>query len=340
MRQTILEAPGKIRLATDHPEPRLIAPTDAIIKVSAACICGTDLWSYRGVHAVPEGGRTIGHEAVGVIEEVGADVTRFAPGDFVIVPFDCADGTCPHCLNGAHSACVNSEMLAGAQAEYARVPQADGSLVRTQGQPDPAMIPSLLALSDVMATGWHAAVLAGVKPGDTVAVVGDGAVGLCGVIAARQLGAERVIAMSRHESRQRLALEFGATDLIAERGEAGEERVRELTRGIGADAVLECVGTAESLGTALVITRPGSVVGAVGVPHETQLPLDDMFRRNIGLRIGVASTPSYLPRLLSLVTEGAIEPGKVFDLELPLDQVAEGYRAMDRRTATKVLLRP
>jgi len=337
MRATWIEAPGDISLR-DLPDPRIEKPTDAIVKVVAGCICGSDLWPYRGENDVTPG--TIGHECVGVIEEVGADVRDFKPGDFVIVPFDHCDNTCVHCRAGMQAACTNLGFTASGQAEYSRVNFADGSLVKTDGQPDPSMIPSLLALSDVMATGWHAAVAAGVTPGSTAVVVGDGAVGLCGVLAARVLGAERIVAMSRHEPRQKIALEFGATDIVAARGKEGTDAVLELTGGVGADAVLECVGTDDAIKTAFRVARPGSAVGFVGVPHGVELPVRLMFQKNVSLAGGMAPVRKYLPELLDLVTKGEIEPGLVFDTTLPLDDVAEGYRRMDQRESIKVLLQP
>lgn len=338
MRATTIHAPGDIRLS-EVPDPTIEEPTDAIVRVVAGCICGSDLWPYRGENPI-DAGSTIGHEAVGVIEEVGSEVHSFRPGDFVIVPFCHADNTCPHCQVGMHSACEHLGFTASGQAELTRVTQADGSLVKTEGMPDASLIPSLLALSDVMATGWHAAVASRLRPGGTAVVVGDGAVGLCGVIAARELGADRIIAMSRHASRQALATEFGATDIVAERGDEGVAAVRELTGGIGADAVLECVGTNDSMRTGLRIARPGATVGFVGVPHGVELPVRTMFQRNVSLAGGVAPVRAYLPDLLARVLDGRIDPGKVFDLTLPLDQVAEGYRAMDERRAVKVLLQP
>lgn len=338
MRATTIHAPGDIRLS-EVPDPTIHKPTDAIVRVVAGCICGSDLWPYRGENPI-DAGNTIGHECVGVVEEVGSDVSQFAPGDFVIVPFDHADNTCPHCQVGMHSVCDNLGFTVSGQAELARVTQADGSLVKTDGMPDASLIPSLLTLSDVMATGWHAAVASRVRPGGTAVVVGDGAVGLCGVIAAKELGAERIIAMSRHAPRQALAKEFGATDIVAERGDEGIEAIRELTGGIGADAVLECVGTNDSMRTGLKIARPGAMVGFVGVPHGVELPVRSMFQRNVGLAGGMAPVRAYLPDLLERVLDGRIDPGKVFDLTLPLDEVAEGYRAMDERRAIKVLLQP
>ena len=338
MRVTTIHAPGDIRLE-ERPTPSVSAPTDAVIKITAGCICGSDLWPYRGANPI-SAGSTIGHEMVGVIEEVGSDVRSFKPGDFVIVPFCTCDNTCPHCQNGAHSACMNGGFTTGGQGEYGLVQQAEGSLVKTDGMPDAAMIPSLLALSDVFPTGWHCAVSAGVKKGDTVVVVGDGAVGLCAVLSAVQMGAERVIAMSRHESRQEIAKAFGATHIVAERGAEGAKAIRELTDGVGADAVLECVGTDDSMRQAFMVARPGSTVGFVGVPHGVKLPVDRMFAKNVGLAGGVAPVRRYLPELLDLVTSGTVDPGLVFDSVLPLSEVAEGYKAMDERRAIKVLLQP
>ena len=338
MRATTIHAPGDIRFE-EVADPTIEEPTDAIVKVVAGCICGSDLWPYRG-HNDIDAGSTIGHECVGVIEEIGSDVKDFAVGDFVIVPFCHCDNTCAHCRAGAQSVCNNLGFTESGQGEFSRVTQADGSLVKTDGMPDEALIPSLLALSDVMATGWHAAVAAGVRPGGTAVVIGDGAVGLCGVLAASQMGAERVVAMSRHESRQKIARAFGATDIVAERGKEGGARIADLTNGIGADAVLECVGTDESMKTAFAIARPGSMVGFVGVPHGVELPVRRMFQRNVGLAGGMAPVRRYLPDLLERVLSGAINPGLVFDLTLPMDQSPEGYRAMDERRATKVLLRP
>ncbi len=338
MRVTTIHGTKDIRLE-DRPVPTIDVPTDAVIKVVAACICGSDLWPYRGENDITPGD-PIGHEMVGVVEEVGSDVRSFKPGDFVVVPFCHSDNTCPHCRAGMTSGCRNVGITKGGQGEYAKVTQAEGSLVKTDGMPDESLIPSLLALTDVMATGWHAAVASNVRPGSTAVVVGDGAVGLSGVLAAAQLGAERVIAMSRHESRQKLATEFGATDVVEERGEEGEARILDMTDGVGADAVLECVGTDQAMRTAFSIARPGSTVGFVGVPHGVKLPVSRMFSKNVGLAGGMAPVRAYLPDLLQRTLSGAIDPGKVFDLTLPLDEVAEGYRAMDERRAIKVLLQP
>jgi threonine dehydrogenase-like Zn-dependent dehydrogenase len=338
MRATTIHGPGDIRVS-EVADPVLEQPTDAIVKVAAGCICGSDLWPYRGENPI-QAGSTIGHECIGEVVEVGSEVSSFRPGDFVVVPFCHCDNTCAHCRAGVQSACVNLDGTASGQAEYARVAQADGSLVSTDGEPDRAQYPSLLTLTDVMATGWHAAVSAGVREGGSVVVVGDGAVGLCGVLAASVMGAETIIAMSRHEPRQRIATEFGATHLIEERGREGAARVKEITGGLGADAVLECVGTDDAMKTAFGVARPGSTVGFVGVPHGVELPVRRMFQKNIGLAGGMAPVRRYLPELLELVTSGRIDPGKVFDLSLPLDDVAEGYRAMDERRAIKVQVNP
>ncbi|MFL6109321.1 MAG: zinc-dependent alcohol dehydrogenase family protein [Marmoricola sp.] len=338
MRVTTIHAPGDIRLE-DRPVPEIGAPTDAVIKITAGCICGSDLWPYRGENEITAGD-TIGHEMVGVVEEVGSEVRSFKAGDFVIVPFCTCDNTCPNCDNGAHSACVNGGFTTGGQGEYGLVTQAEGSMVKTHGMPDADMVPSLLTLSDVFPTGWHCAVSAGVKKGDTVVVVGDGAVGLCGVLAAAQMGAEKVIAMSRHESRQEVARAFGATHVVAERGVEGGKRIKEITSGVGADAVLECVGTNDAMQLAFAAARPGAMVGFVGVPHGVELPLRKMFSKNVGLAGGVAPVRRYSPELLDLVTSGTVNPGLVFDSVLPLSEVAEGYRAMDERRSIKVLLQP
>ena len=267
-------------------------------------------------------------------------MTSFKPGDFVIVPFCHSDNTCAHCRAGLTSACANPGFTLSGQAEYAVVTQAEGSLVKTDGRPDESLIPSLLSLSDVMATGWHAAVAAGVRKGGTAVVVGDGAVGLCGVLAASVMGAEKVVAMSRHEPRQEIARKFGATHIVAERGKEGGAAIKEITGGIGADAVLECVGTDQAMQTAFAIARPGSTVGFVGVPHGVELPIRRMFQKNVGLAGGMAPVRAYLPELLELVLAGTINPGLVFDRTLPLDQVAEGYREMDERRSVKVLIQP
>ena len=338
MRVTTIHAPGDIRLE-ERPDPVIEAPTDAIVRVVAACICGSDLWPYRGADEV-DAGAPIGHEAVGIVEELGDDVDGFRRGDFVVIPFCHSDNTCPVCRKGMQSACQNLGFTQGGQGELVRVTQAAGSIVRTPEVPGAEQVPALLTLSDVMATGWHAAVSARVEAGDSVVVVGDGAVGLCGVLAARQMGAERIIAMSRHEPRQAVATKFGATHLVEERGKEGAAAVLEITDGVGADAVLECVGTNESMRGALRAARPGGRVGFVGVPHGVEIPIRAMFGRNVSVGGGVAPVRKYLPELLDLTLAGVIDPSPVFDLRLPLAEVADGYRAMDERRAIKVLLEP
>ena len=338
MRVTTIHGPRDVRLE-ERPTPTVRRPTGAVVRVTAGCICGSDLWPYRGDDETREP-RLIGHEAVGVVEEVGDEVRSFAPGDFVVVPFCHCDNTCDVCRKGMQAACRNLGVTEGAQGEYVGVDQAEGSLVKVPEQPSRSDLPSLLALSDVMPTGWHAAVSAQVTTGDTVVVVGDGAVGLCGVIAARELGAERIIALSRHAPRQELARKFGATHVVAERGEAAWDAVLEITSGLGADAALECVGTKESMRTALRSTRAGGHLGFVGVPHGAELPIRVMFGRNIGVAGGMAPVRKYLPQLLDLTLSGRIDAGPVFDLTLPLEQVEEGYLAMDERRAVKVLLEP
>ena len=349
MRATLLHGPFDVRLET-VPDPRIVLPTDAVVRVVASCVCGSDLWSYRGVRSSPEPQR-FGHEFVGVVEEVGADVRSIRPGQFVIAPFFVCDNTCVHCRNGVQTSCEQHSWWGApdhagipsdaGQGEYVRVPLADGTLVATPSHPDAALLPSVLTLSDVMGTGHHAARSAGVGPGSTVAVIGDGAVGLCAVLAARRLGAGRIIAMSRHPSRQALAVRFGATDVVEERGAEGVSRVRDLLDGVGVDAALECVGTKESMQQALDSARPGGMVGFVGVPAGgPELPVQQMFSTNVGVRGGVAPVRSYIPELLEDVWSGAIEPGLVFDLTLPLHDVAEAYAAMHERRAIKVMLLP
>ena len=338
MRATIIHKPGDVRVE-QVADPKIARPTDAVIRLVATCVCGSDLWDYRGVNPVDEP-HPIGHEYVGIVEGTGSEVTRITPGQFVIGSFFASDNTCPICLDGYQTSCPHKEFVNGAQAEFLRVPLADGTLVATPGQPAAEQIPSLLALSDVAGTGWYAATAAEVGPGKTVVVVGDGAVGLTGAIAARELGAERVIAMSRHETRQKLALAFGATDIVSERGDEGVERIRELTGGYGAESVLECVGTNESMRQALRSARPGGNVGFVGVPHGVTIPAEELFCSHVALRGGPAPVRAYLPDLIERVWDGRINPGKVFDLTLPLDQAAEAYRAMDERRAIKALLRP
>ncbi|HXU64824.1 MAG TPA: zinc-dependent alcohol dehydrogenase family protein [Polyangia bacterium] len=338
MRGAVLYGARDVRFE-ERETPTIIHPTDAVIRTSATCICGSDLWSYRGINKV-EAPTPFGHEYCGIVEEIGSAVTKVRPGQFVIGSFFASDNTCPHCQAGYQTSCQHRELVGGAQAPTLRVPLADGTLVATSDLPPPEMVPSLLALSDVMGTGWFAADAANVKPGKTALVVGDGAVGLLAVLSAREMGAARIIAMSRHPARQKLAREFGATDVVTERGEEGVARVKELTGGIGADSVLECVGTTESMTQAIRSTRPGGYVGYVGVPHGVTLDGQDLFFRHVRLHGGPAPVRRYLPKLIELVWTGKIDPGKVFDLTLPLDQVAEGYRAMDERRAIKTLLRP
>jgi len=338
MRGAVLYAPGDVRFE-ERDDPRIIKPTDAIIRMSATCVCGSDLWPYRGFNPTA-GPSPMGHEYCGIVEEVGREVTSVKPGQFVIGSFFASDNSCPICKAGYQSSCQHAEFVGGAQAPVLRVPLADGTLVATPGVPSKDMIPSLLSTSDVFGTGWFAAEAANVKPGMTVAVVGDGAVGLLGVLSAKQIGAERIIAMSRHEARQKLAREFGATDIVTERGDEGVARIKEMTGGIGADSVLECVGTQESMMQAVRSTRPGGSVGYVGVPHGVELNGEELFFAHVRLHGGPAPVRRFLPELIDLVRERRINPGKVFDLTLPLDRVAEGYRAMDERRAIKTLLRP
>ena len=337
MRGAVIHGTGDVRIE-DRPDPVIVESTDAVIRTVAACVCGSDLWRYRGIAEVTKP-TPIGHEYVGIVEQVGAAVTTVQPGDFVVGGFLHSDNTCPVCAKGMHANCQHGGGFDGCQAETIRIPNADGTLVATPAQPDADLIPSLLALSDVMCTGWHAAVSAGVGQGSSVVVVGDGAVGLSGVLAAAQMGATTIIAMSRHADRQAVAKDFGATHIVAERGEEGLAQVRELTDGIGADAVLECVGTEEARAQAVAYARPGGMIGLVGVPHG-DLPTDQIFWSNKGVRGGPAPVRAYLPHLLDLVLRRDIDPGKVFDLTLPLDQTAEGYKAMDERRAIKTLLQP
>jgi threonine dehydrogenase-like Zn-dependent dehydrogenase len=340
MRVAVMTAPGEVRVE-DRPEPVIVEPTDAIVRLAATCICGSDLWPYRGVERL-DGSRPMGHEYAGIVEEVGSAVTAVRPGQFVVGSFVASDNTCEICRSGYQSSCVRAEAAApgGAQAGRMRVPLADGTLVATPGVPSDDLIPSLLAASDVLGTGWFAAAAAEAGPGKTVAVVGDGAVGLLGVLAARQLGAERIIAMSRHEPRQKLAREYGATDIVSERGDAGVVAVKDLTGGLGAHSVIEAVGTQESMLQAIRSTRPGGHVGYVGVAHDVQLPGDELFFSHVHLHGGPAPVRRFLPELIDLIWNRRIEPGRVFDLTLPLDQAAAGYEAMDSRRAIKVLLRP
>ena len=338
MRGAVLYGPGDVRFE-EREDPRILEATDAVIRLPVTCVCGSDLWPYRGIQPL-SGPTPMGHEYCGFVEEVGSAVRNFKPGQFVIGSFATSDNTCSHCRFGYHSSCVQREFMLRAQAPFLRVPLADGTLVATPGIPSEDLVPSLLATSDVLGTGWFAADAANVKPGGTVVVVGDGAVGLLGVLSAKLMGAERIIAMSRHSTRQKLAVEFGATDIVAERGADGVARIKELTRGVGADSVLECVGSQDAMMQAIQATRPGGSVGYVGVPHEMNLDGAQLFFTHVRLHGGPAPVRRYLPHLVNLVLDGKINPGKVFDLELPLNQVAEAYKAMDERRAIKALLRP
>ncbi|MDQ4009389.1 MAG: zinc-dependent alcohol dehydrogenase family protein [Actinomycetota bacterium] len=338
MRGVVMHAPGDVRVEDRH-DPTIIAPTDAIIRVSATCICGSDLWPYRGIEHVHEPA-AMGHEYVGIVEEVGNEVQNITPGQFVVGSFFASDNTCEICQAGYPSSCIHRVLVGsiGTQAQLARIPLADGTLVATPELPPADLIPSLLAASDVLGTGWFGAVAAEAGPGKTVAVVGDGAVGLLAVLAAKQLGAQRIIAMSRHEPRQKLAREYGATDIVEERGDAGVAKIKELTGGLGAHSVIEAVGTQESMMQAIRSTRPGGHVGYVGVAHNVQLPGEELFFSHVHLHGGPAPVRRFLPELIDLIWRRKINPGKVFDLTLPLDQAAKGYKAMDERRAIKTLL--
>jgi threonine dehydrogenase-like Zn-dependent dehydrogenase len=338
MRGTILYGLRDLRFE-ERDTPTISKPTDAIVRISATCVDGTDLWAYRGTKPVAQP-TPMGHEYCGIVEEVGNAVTSIKPGQFAIGSFFASDNTCPHCQVGYQTSCQQREFVSGAQAPILRVPLADGTLVATSEMPSEDLIPSLLTLSDVMGTGWFAADVANVKPGSTVAVVGDGAVGLLAVLSAKLMGAERIIATSRHKSRQKLAREFGATDIVAERGEEAVAQIKELTMGMGADAVLECVGTRESIIQGIHSTRPGGAMSYVGFPHGVELDAEQLFFAHVHLHGGPAPVRRYLPELIDLVCQQKINPGKVFDLSLPLDRVADGYRAMDERRAIKTLLRP
>src|SRR2546427_4127176 len=338
MQGAVLYGPRDVRFE-EREVPKIMKPTDAVIRISSACVCGSDLWPYRGVQQTTQP-TPMGHEYCGIIEEIGRAVNTIKPGQFVIGSFFASDNTCPTCQIGYQSSCQHRELVGTAQAPILRGPLADGTLVATPEVPTDDLIPSLLTASDVMGTGWFAAAAANVKPGATVVVVGDGAVGVLGVLSAAQMGAERIIAMSRHASRQKLAREFGATDIVTERGDEGVARIKELTSGIGADSALECVGTQESMTQAIRCTRPGGSVGYVGVPHGVELDGEKLFFAHVHLHGGPAPVRRFLPMLIDLVWKRKINPGKVFDLTLPLDQVAEAYRAMDERRAIKALLLP
>jgi hypothetical protein len=344
MRATVMHGAGDVRIE-EMPDPSIVEPTDAVIRVTRASICGSDLWPYKTMEP-SETGRVMGHEAVGVVESVGADVRRLKGGDLVVMPFAFSDGTCLFCHDGLNTSCVHggffgNEEVAGAQSEAVRVPLADGTLFALPIGEDDALLPSLLTLSDVMGTGHHAAVAAGVGPGKTVAVVGDGAVGICGVIAAKRLGAEQIILLGRHADRIALARELGATDVVSERGDEAVERVRELTGGYGVHSVLECVGHGESMRTSIEIARPGGAVGRVGVPQDEVMPGSQLaFYDNITISGGPAPVRAYIEELLPDVLEGRIEPGRVFDRVVGLDEVPDGYRAMNDREAIKVMVQP
>jgi threonine dehydrogenase-like Zn-dependent dehydrogenase len=338
MHGAVLYGPRDVRFE-ERATPTIVDPTDAVISLSATCVCGSDLWPYRGLNPAA-GPSPMGHEYCGIVEDVGRSVTTIKRGQFVIGSFAASDNTCPHCRAGYQTSCAHREWIVGAQAPLLRVPMADGTLVPTPDVPTADLVPSFLAASDVLGTGWFAADAANVKPGATVVVVGDGAVGLLGVLSARQLGAERIIAMSRHESRQTLAREFGATDVVTERGDDGVARIKELTGGVGADSVLECVGTHESMMQAIRSTRPGGSISYVGVPHDVTFAGTELFYTHVHLHGGPAPVRRYLPQLINLISSRTINPGKVFDLVLPLAEVAEGYRAMDERRAIKALLQP
>ncbi len=340
MNGAMLYGPYDVRFEP-RPDPTIVDPTDAIIRVTATCVCGSDLWPYRGLEPITPP-QPMGHEYVGVVEEIGSEVKTLTVGDFVVGSFFASDNTCPICQAGYQSRCVHAFPMGaiGTQAQFARIPLADGTLVATPDMPSDDLIPSLLAASDVLGTGWFAAVAADAGPGKTFAVVGDGAVGLCAVLAARQLGAERIIAMSRHLERQRLARAFGATEIVTERGDAGVAKIKELTDGLGAQSTVEAVGTQESMLQAIRSTRPGGAVGYVGVSHGVALPGEELFFAEVHLMGGPAPVRRFLPALIDLICTRRIDPGQVFDLTLPLDQVAEGYRAMDERRAIKALLIP
>jgi len=344
MRATVMYSAGDVRIE-NVPDPQIVEPTDAVIRVTRACVCGSDLWPYQKMEH-SDTGRVMGHEAIGVVENVGKDVRRIKRGDFVIMPFAFSDGTCAFCHDGLQTSCIHggffgSTEVAGAQAEAVRIPLADGTLFPLGAHADDALMPSLLSLSDVMGTGHHAAIIAKVAPGKSVAVVGDGAVGLCGVIAAKRLGAAQIIILGRHADRIALAKDFGATDVVSERGDAAVDRVRELTGGYGVHSVLECVGLEQAVNTAISIARPGGAVGRVGVPQEQTIPgSEPAFYNNVTVGGGPAPVRAYIEDLLPDVLEGNIEPGRVFDRTVGLDGVPDGYRAMNDREAIKVMVTP
>jgi len=343
MKAAIFKGKGNV-IVEERPTPTITSADQAIVRIVRACVCGSDLWYYRGIAEHSDG--AIGHEFIGVVDAVGGDVTNVSVGDFVIAPFAFSDGTCPNCLAGFQTACTHGGFFGsgndadGGQAEYVRVPQANGTLVVVpKAEYSDDMLASILALSDVMGTGYHAAVSAEVKVGDTVAVVGDGAVGLSGIISAKLMGAKRIIALSRNPERQALAREFGATDVVAERGDEATQKIMGLTDGVGVDAVLECVGTKEANQTAFAIARAGGIVGRVGVPHDVEISAEGTFFRNVGMRGGPAPVRAYMDILLPAVLEGKINPGRVFDMTTDLDHIDEAYAAMDERRAVKALLK-
>ena len=338
MRAVLLHGTKDVRV-DDVPMPRIVEDGDAIIQLAAACVCGSDLWPYRGIDPISSP-VSAGHEYCGVVQEVGASVTNVKPGDFVVGSFFASDNTCDICRSGYQSSCLDRRPMGAenCQAEYVRVPLADGTLVATPSTPDPDLIPSLLACSDVLGTGWFAAKAAEVGPGKTVAVIGDGAVGLLAVLSAKLMGADRIIAMSRHESRQKVAIEFGATDIVTERGDEGVARIKELTGGLGVHSALEAVGSQESMMQAIRSTRRGGHVGFVGVSHDVSIPGAEFFMSHVHLHGGPAPVRDYLPDLINRVMNREINPGRVFDLQLPFDDAAEAYRAMDERRAIKALL--
>jgi alcohol dehydrogenase len=343
MKSAIFKGKGTV-VIEEVPKPTVKAPTDAIVRVVLACVCGSDLWFYRGISEHPVG--PVGHEAIGIVDDVGAEVQTIQKGDFVIMPFAFSDGTCPNCHAGFQTACVHGGFFGqgnegdGCQAEFVRVPLAEGTLVKVESNNlSDEVLASLLTLSDVMGTGYHAAASAGVKEGDTVAIVGDGAVGLSAVLSAKLLGAKRIIIMSRHKDRQELAREWGATDVVEERGNEAVRAIMALTDNIGVDAVMECVGSKDTNDTAFAIVRAGAIVGRVGVPHDVTIDASETFYRNVGMRGGPAPVRAYMPKLLAAVLDGHINPGKVFDFTTGLDGIAEAYAAMDERRAIKSLLR-
>ncbi len=346
MRATVMYRAGDVRIE-NVPDARLSEPTDAIISITRACICGSDLWPYKLLEPVKPG-RRMGHEAIGVIEEVGREVHRLKVGDLVVMPFAYSDGTCEFCHDGLHTSCTHGGFFGtggkadGAQAEALRVPQADGTLFALPARRDDALMASLLTLSDVMGTGHHAAISARVRRGKAAAIIGDGAVGLCGVIAAKRLSAEQIIVLGRHPDRIALAKQFGATHVVSERGDAAVEHVRKLTGGFGAHSVLECVGSEDAMQTAMGIVRAGGAVGRVGVPHYQAIPGtgESMFFSNITVSGGPAPVRAYIQELLPDILEGRIEPGRVFDRVIGLDEVPDGYRAMDERKSLKIMIKP